>query len=206
MKNSFNFLWNIGNDATTQYYFASVRDNPRTAITASGGGGEINARSGSPLTADRWYSLTSVIDGAAGRISFYVDGVQVGLHAEQPHPRRHHEPEPQRHRARTRGPTRCTRARCRRSACTTALSRHPRSRDVSDADAVIHAAAHQQAAQAVLDRVGAVTHRRADRHPAELRRARVVDLVDTRRSAWRPTESPSRPTSRHPAHPPSPPR
>ena len=48
MKNNWNFLWNIGNDATTQYYFASVRDNPRTAITTSSGGGEINARSGSP--------------------------------------------------------------------------------------------------------------------------------------------------------------
>ena len=65
MKNNWNFLWNIGSDSTTQYYFASVRDNPRTSITASGGGGEVNARSGTALDANRWYSLTSVIDDAA---------------------------------------------------------------------------------------------------------------------------------------------
>ncbi len=77
MKNAWHFLWNIGNDSTTQYYFASVRDNPRTAITTAGGGGEVNARSATALDANRWYSLTSVIDGAAGHVTFYVDGEQV---------------------------------------------------------------------------------------------------------------------------------
>ncbi|MDQ1123557.1 LamG-like jellyroll fold domain-containing protein [Microbacterium trichothecenolyticum] len=77
MKNTWNFLWNIGSDSPTRSYFASVRDNPRTVITTNGGGGEVNARSGSALSADRWYSLTSVIDGAAGRITFFVDGEQV---------------------------------------------------------------------------------------------------------------------------------
>lgn len=78
MKNSWNFLWNIGNASTTQYYFASVRDLPRTAITVAGGGGEVNARSGTALDPERWYSLTSVIDGESGRITFYIDGEEVG--------------------------------------------------------------------------------------------------------------------------------
>ncbi|HEX5859622.1 MAG TPA: LamG-like jellyroll fold domain-containing protein [Microbacterium sp.] len=156
MKSSFNFLWNIGNDSTTQYYFASVRDNARTAITATGGGGEVNARSGSPLAANRWYSLTSVIDGAAGRISFYVDGIQVAS-----------------------APTSLTPASITNQSLNT-IGRAPwpdpmykgevstfrvydralsasEVNDVSEADAALHAAAHQQAAQAVLDRVAAVS-------------------------------------------------
>jgi putative cell wall-binding protein/GH43 family beta-xylosidase len=76
MKSTYNFLWNIGNDAPTAYYFASVRDAARTAITTASNAGEVNAR-GSALDAGRWYSLTSVIDGEAGTISFYVDGVRV---------------------------------------------------------------------------------------------------------------------------------
>lgn len=78
MLSTWHFLWNIGSDSTSSYYFASVKDLPRTAITTSGNGGEKNARGTSPLTADRWYSLTSVIDGVAGTISFYVDGQLVG--------------------------------------------------------------------------------------------------------------------------------
>ncbi|NQX13775.1 hypothetical protein HQQ80_19280 [Microbacteriaceae bacterium VKM Ac-2855] len=77
MASSFNFLWNIGNDSTTSYYFASVRDKVRTAITTASAGGEVNARATESLSANRWYSLTSVIDGAAGTISFYVDGAKV---------------------------------------------------------------------------------------------------------------------------------
>src|SRR5690625_2361028 len=77
MKNSWNFLWNIGNDGTEQYYFTSVRDTPRTAITTRSNGGEVNARATTALDADRWYSLTSVIDGEAGTLTFYVDGVEV---------------------------------------------------------------------------------------------------------------------------------
>ncbi|WP_164874594.1 LamG-like jellyroll fold domain-containing protein [Rathayibacter festucae] len=77
MLSTFHFLWNIGSDSTSQYWFASVRDRVRTAITTTGGGGENNARSASGIAADRWYSLSSVIDGAAGTISFYVDGTRV---------------------------------------------------------------------------------------------------------------------------------
>lgn len=78
MKSSYNFLWNIGDDATSQYWFTSVRDVARTAITTSGNRGEANAPAKSPLAADRWYSLTSVLDGSAHTLSFYVDGVLVG--------------------------------------------------------------------------------------------------------------------------------
>lgn len=77
MASSFHFLWNIGNDSTTSYYFATLKDKARTAITTSGNPGEINARTGASLVAGRWYSVTSVIDGAAGTISFYIDGVRV---------------------------------------------------------------------------------------------------------------------------------
>ena len=73
MKNAYNFLWNIGSTSTNEYYFASVRDGIRTAITTTSGGGEVNARGGS-LEADRWYNLTSVIDGSAGTISLFLDG------------------------------------------------------------------------------------------------------------------------------------
>lgn len=77
MASAWHFLWNIGSNATTSYYFASLKDLARTAITASGGGGEVNARTSGTLTADRWYSVTSVIDGDAGTISFYIDGIRV---------------------------------------------------------------------------------------------------------------------------------
>nr|WP_262926868.1 LamG domain-containing protein [Microbacterium sp. MF43] len=119
MKNNWNFLWNIGSDSTTQYYFASVRDNPRTAITAAGGGGEVNARSGTALDANRWYSLTSVIDGAAGHITFYVDGVQVARTNTALTPASLTN-QTLNAIGRAPTPTRCTRARCRPSACTTA--------------------------------------------------------------------------------------
>ena len=78
MKSSYNFLWNFGNDASQQYFFASVKDAPRSAITVSSAGGEANAPSGSNLQADRWYSLTTVLDGASKSLSFYVDGAKVG--------------------------------------------------------------------------------------------------------------------------------
>ena len=78
MKSAFNFLWNVGNDSPTSYFFTSVRDVPRTAITTASNGGEVNARATNALEADRWYNLTSVIDGTAGTISFYVDGVKTG--------------------------------------------------------------------------------------------------------------------------------
>ncbi|MGA7148104.1 MAG: LamG-like jellyroll fold domain-containing protein [Microbacterium sp.] len=156
MKNNWNFLWNIGSDSTTQYYFASVRDNARTAITASGSGGEANARSGSALAANRWYSLTSVIDGAAGRITFYVDGEQVASAATALTPAsitnqtlnaigRAPYPDPM-----YKGEVSSFRVYDR--ALTAAEVG-----DVSVADAALHAASHQQAAQTVVDGVAALT-------------------------------------------------
>lgn len=156
MKNNWNFLWNIGSDSTTQYYFASVRDNPRTSITTAGGGGEVNARSGTALSAGRWYSLTSVIDGAAGRITFYVDGEQVASTATALTPAsitnqtlnaigRAPYPDPM-----YKGEVSAFRVYDR--ALTAAEVG-----DVSVADASLHASAHQQAAQTVADGIAALT-------------------------------------------------
>lgn len=78
MLTNFNFLWNIGSDSTTSYFFASMRDKARTAITTAGNGGEANARATASLAADRWYNVTTVLDGAADTLAFYVDGVKVG--------------------------------------------------------------------------------------------------------------------------------
>ncbi|MFC4555780.1 LamG-like jellyroll fold domain-containing protein [Georgenia faecalis] len=156
MKNTFNFLWNIGNDANQAYYFVSVRDTPRTAITTSSGGGEVNARAGAGLDAGRWYSLTSVIDGEAGTISFYVDGVRVAS-----------------------APTTLTPASITDQSLNT-IGRSPwpdpmfagevstfrvydralsadEVRDVSEADALLHEESFAAAARAVLDDVAPVT-------------------------------------------------
>lgn len=78
MKSANHFLWNVGNSATNEYFFATTRDAPRTAITTSSNPGEKNARATAPLAANRWYSLTTVLDGDAGTISLYVDGERVG--------------------------------------------------------------------------------------------------------------------------------
>ncbi|WP_082461943.1 LamG-like jellyroll fold domain-containing protein [Agromyces sp. Leaf222] len=78
MLTTFNFLWNIGSDSTTSYFFASMRDKARAAITTASAGGEANARATASLAADRWYSVTTVLDGAADTLAFYIDGVKVG--------------------------------------------------------------------------------------------------------------------------------
>lgn len=156
MKNNWNFLWNIGSDSTTQYYFASVRDNPRTSITTAGGGGEVNARSGTALDADRWYSLTSVIDGAAGRITFYVDGIEVASTATTLTPAsitnqtlsaigRAPYPDPM-----YKGEVSAFRVYDRALTASEVD-------DVSVADAALHASSHEQAAEALLDGVADVT-------------------------------------------------
>ncbi|WP_082485159.1 LamG-like jellyroll fold domain-containing protein [Microbacterium sp. Leaf151] len=156
MKNNWNFLWNIGSDSPTRSYFSSVRDNPRTVLTTNGGGGEVNARSGSALSADRWYSLTSVIDGAAGRLTFFVDGVQVASTPTTLSPAditdqtlnaigRAPYPDPM-----YKGEVSTFRVYDR------ALSADEVTR-VSTADATIHADAHRQAAQTVVDAVAPVT-------------------------------------------------
>ena len=79
MKQDYNFLWNIGADEDTdQYFFTSVKDAPRTAITTGSSGAEHSAQADQNLQADRWYSLTSVLDGEAGTLSFYIDGEPAG--------------------------------------------------------------------------------------------------------------------------------
>ena len=78
MASAWHFLWNIGSEDTSAYWFASLKDTARTAITTGGGGAEVNARGLAPLTPGRWYSVTSVIDGTADLITFYVDGVRAG--------------------------------------------------------------------------------------------------------------------------------
>ena len=156
MKSAWHFLWNIGSDSTSQYYFASVKDNPRTAITTAAGGGEANARSGSALSADKWYSITSVIDGAADTISFYIDGVAVATTPTALTPAsitaqtlnaigRAPFPDPM-----YKGEVSTFRVYDR------ALSADE-VQDVSVADAAIHATSHAEAAQSVLDNVNPVT-------------------------------------------------
>ncbi len=156
MKNSWNFLWNIGSDSTTQYFFASVRDNPRTAVTTAGGGGEVNARSASPLDPDRWYSLTSVLDGDADRLVFYVDGRQVASTPTTLTPAditdqtlnaigRAPYPDPL-----YRGEVATFRVYDRALAADEVEA-------VSDADAGLHAASFEQAAQDIVDTVRPLT-------------------------------------------------
>ncbi len=77
MKSTNHFLWNVGNQSNESYFFATTKDSPRTAITTASGNGEVNARAAENMDADRWYSLTAVIDGAAHQIRLYVDGRQV---------------------------------------------------------------------------------------------------------------------------------
>lgn len=71
------FLWNIGNDATQQYWFANVR-GPRSAITTGSAAGEKNG-TGYGVTANRWHSLTAVIDADADTLTFYTDGQRAGV-------------------------------------------------------------------------------------------------------------------------------
>ncbi|QIG39631.1 1,4-beta-xylanase [Microbacterium sp. 4R-513] len=71
------FLWNIGNDANQQYWFATAR-GARSAITTASGGGERNG-TGYAVTANRWHSLTAVIDADADTITLYTDGQRSGV-------------------------------------------------------------------------------------------------------------------------------
>lgn len=82
MLNGFHFLWNIGNESSaTEYFFASLNcgsgRSPLVGIKA--GGVEQLVQSGScGVTANQWVNVTSVIDGATGIASLYLDGVRVG--------------------------------------------------------------------------------------------------------------------------------
>src|SRR5690625_1034566 len=77
MKGAYHFLWNIGNDGQEQYWFATTKDQPRTTITTAWAGGEQNAHAPQNIDADRWYQLTSVLDGDAGTLTFFIDGEEV---------------------------------------------------------------------------------------------------------------------------------
>src|SRR5699024_10035212 len=73
MKQDYNFLWNIGaEDDTDEYFFTSVQDAPRTAITTGSNDEEDSAQADQNLQADRCYSLTSVLDGEDGTSSVCV--------------------------------------------------------------------------------------------------------------------------------------
>lgn len=77
MLTSNHFLWNIGSDATQQYWFANVR-GPRSGITVGSAAGEKNATAYA-LAANRWHSLTAVIDADADTLTFYTDGQRSGV-------------------------------------------------------------------------------------------------------------------------------
>ena len=77
MLTSNHFLWNIGNDATQQYWFANVR-GPRSGITVGSAAGEKNGTAYG-VTANRWHSLTAVIDADADTLTFYTDGQRSGV-------------------------------------------------------------------------------------------------------------------------------
>ena len=81
MLNGFHFLWNIGNESSaTEYFFASLNcgsgRSPLVGLKA--GGVEQLVQSGScGLTANTWVNITSVVDGAAGTASLYINGVRA---------------------------------------------------------------------------------------------------------------------------------
>lgn len=81
MLGGFHFLWNIGNDSSaTEYLFASLNcasgRSPLVGIKA--GGVEQLAQSGScGITAGEWVNVTSVVDGASGTASLYINGTRT---------------------------------------------------------------------------------------------------------------------------------
>lgn len=81
MLNGFHFLWNIGNESSaTEYFFASLNcgsgRSPLVGLKA--GGVEQLVQAGScGLTANTWVNVTSVVDGAAGTASLYINGVRA---------------------------------------------------------------------------------------------------------------------------------
>ena len=74
MLDSWHFLWNIGNSGTDTYWFTSFK-NSRASIKYDNK--ERDAK-GEALLADRWYSLTAVIDAEAHTMYFYIDGEKAG--------------------------------------------------------------------------------------------------------------------------------
>ncbi|WP_168197205.1 family 43 glycosylhydrolase [Agromyces laixinhei] len=82
MLNGFHFLWNIGNEsAATEYFFASLNcasgRSPLVGIKA-GGVEQLMQASSCGVMADQWVNVVSVVDGATGTASLYLDGVPAG--------------------------------------------------------------------------------------------------------------------------------
>ncbi|MEE6295385.1 LamG-like jellyroll fold domain-containing protein [Georgenia wangjunii] len=81
MLNGFHFLWNVGNESSaTEYFFASLNcgSGRSPLVGIKSGGAEHLVQSGScGLVANQWVNVTTVVDGAAGTASLYLDGVRV---------------------------------------------------------------------------------------------------------------------------------
>ncbi|HEX5857341.1 MAG TPA: family 43 glycosylhydrolase [Microbacterium sp.] len=81
MLNTFHFLWNIGNESSaTEYFFASLNcgSGRSPLVGLKTGGVEQLVQSGScGVTANQWVNVTSVVDGATGTASLYIDGVRT---------------------------------------------------------------------------------------------------------------------------------
>ncbi|HEY0238245.1 MAG TPA: family 43 glycosylhydrolase, partial [Friedmanniella sp.] len=81
MLDDYHFLWNVGNDVNAEYFFAALKCSggrtPLVGIKASGT--ETLRQAESCAQADRWLSVTSVIDGeqSPAVASLYIDGVKV---------------------------------------------------------------------------------------------------------------------------------
>src|SRR5690625_2099012 len=77
MLNANHFLWHIGNDDTDEDWFANAR-RPRSPSTVEPGQAEANA-TGYTLSADRWHSVTAVIDAEDNTLTYYTDGQRAGV-------------------------------------------------------------------------------------------------------------------------------
>lgn len=81
MLNTFHFLWNVGNDSSaTEYFFASLNcgSGRSPLVGLKTGGVERLVQAGScGVTANQWVSVVSVVDGASGTASLYLDGKRV---------------------------------------------------------------------------------------------------------------------------------
>src|SRR6478752_7892543 len=81
MLNGFHFLWNIGNDSSaTEYFFASLNcSSGRAPLVGlkSAGVERLVQSSSCGVTANQWVSVVSVVDGASGTASLYIDGKRV---------------------------------------------------------------------------------------------------------------------------------
>ncbi|WP_127473168.1 family 43 glycosylhydrolase [Microbacterium sulfonylureivorans] len=81
MLNGFHFLWNIGNESSaTEYFFASLNCGsgraPLVGIKA-GGVERLVSSSSCGITAGQWVNVASVVDGAAGTASLFLNGTRV---------------------------------------------------------------------------------------------------------------------------------